>query len=168
MAGKNIFLVPEVPLKILKLLSKREIPFVIVGGAAMALHGIPRSTLDIDIVVPAEASALNRLFSAVQDRGLLNRDKSIVTIVDKPHLLIGQWITLQEKGGLELIDVFFENEKVFRRLLKRAKKIKGAKSNFYIVALDDLEKMKNKSARPIDLADIALIREKRKENWKYI
>jgi hypothetical protein len=45
MAGKNIFLVPEVPLKILKLLSKKEIPFVIVGGAAMALHGIPRSAL---------------------------------------------------------------------------------------------------------------------------
>lgn len=161
MAGKNTFPVPKIPLKTLKLFTTEEIPFVIVGGAAIALHGIPRSTLDIDIVVPSETETLNRLFSVIGDAGLLKRDKNITAIIGRPHLLIGQWITLQEKSGIEVIDIFFENEKEFNGLLRRAKKIKGAKFNFYIASLDDLEKMKRKSARPIDLADIALIREKR-------
>ena len=161
MAGKNIFPVPKVPLKVLKLLAAEKIPLVIVGGAAIALHGIPRATLDIDIVVPAKADTAGKLFSVMQNKGLLSRDKYIFSIIDRPHLLIGQWVTLQDKSGMEFIDIFFESEKGFDRLLKRAKKIKGASFNFYIASLNDLEKMKKISARAIDLADIVLIKEKR-------
>ena len=161
MAGKNIFPVPEAPLKILELFAAEKIPFVIVGGAAIALHGIPRATLDIDIVMPAKAETASKLFSVMQDKGLLSRDKYILSIIDRPHLLIGQWVTLQDKSGMEFIDIFFEDEKEFSRLLKRAKKIKGTKLNFYIASLNDLEKMKKISARAIDLADIVLIKERR-------
>ena len=161
MAGKNISLVPEVPLKILKSFATEKIPFVIVGGAAIALHGIPRSTLDIDIVVPAQAETVSRLFSIIQDAGFLSRDKYMITIAGSPHLLIGQWMTLQDNGGMEFIDIFFESGRKFNGLLKQAKKIKGGKFNFYIASLDDIERMKKKSARAIDLADIVLIREKR-------
>jgi hypothetical protein len=159
MAGKNISLVPKIPLKILNSLATEKIPFVIVGGAAIALHGIPRSTLDIDIVVPAEAAS--RLFSIIEDVDILIHDKYIIAMIDRPHLLIGQWITLQNKAGPELVDMFFESGKEFNGLLKRAKKIRGEKFNFYIASLDDIERMKKKSARAIDLADIALIRERR-------
>ena len=62
---------------------------------------------------------------------------------------------------MEFIDIFFESEEVFAGLLKRAKKVKGVKFDFYVASLDDIEKMKKASARAIDLADIALIREKR-------
>ena len=161
MAGKNIFLVPDVPLKILKLVATKKIPFVIVGGAAMALHGIPRSTIDIDIVVPVEAEILNKLFLTIHRSKFLSRDKDITNIINKPRLLVGQWITLQDKAGMEFIDIFFEDEKEYLGLSKRAKKIKGAKFDFHVASLDDLEKMKKISARAIDLADIALIREKR-------
>ena len=161
MAGKNIFPVLDAPLKILKLLVTKKIPFVIVGGVAMALHGIPRSTIDIDTVVPAEIETVNKLFSTIQKSVFLSHDKYITSIINKPHLLVGQWITLQDKAGMEFIDIFFENEKEYIGLSKRAKKIKGTKFDFHVASLDDLEKMKKKSARAIDLADIALIREKR-------
>ncbi|MBU4590709.1 MAG: nucleotidyltransferase family protein [Candidatus Omnitrophica bacterium] len=160
MAGKNTFPVPETPLKILKPLTAGKIPFVIVGGAAIALHGIPRTTLDIDIVVPAESGTVNKLFSIIGKAGFFSSDKYIAGIMDRPDLLIGQWITLQDKNGYELVDVFFENSKEFKALLKRSEKVKGAKFNFYIASLRDLEKMKKISGRPIDLADIVLIREK--------
>ena len=162
MAGKNTFLVPENLLGILKTLTKEKIPFVIVGGAAIALHGIPRSTLDIDIIVPAEGRAVAKLFAAAENKGLLSSDRHIVNVIDKPHLLIGQWITLEDKEGREFIDIFFENEKEFKKLFRRAKRLKGRQFSFYIASLDDLQKMKKESGRPIDIADIALIREKRK------
>jgi hypothetical protein len=166
MAGKNIFPVPNAPLKILKLLATKKIPFVIVGGAAMALHGIPRSTIDIDIVVPAKGGAVNKLFSVIHGSKFLTRDKYITAIIDKPHLLVGQWITLQDKSGMELVDIFFENEKKYNGLSRRAKKIKGVKFDFHVASLGDIERMKRKSARAIDLADIALIREKQGKKSK--
>ncbi len=162
MAGKNTLAVPEAPLRILKTFNKGKVPFVIVGGAAIVLHGIPRSTLDIDIVVPAEPKALHRIISVIEDAGILSQDKHIFALIGKPRLLIGQWITLEEKGGREIVDIFFENEEKFRELLKRAKKIRGMKDNFYIASLDDLEKMKKESARAIDLADLVLIKERRR------
>lgn len=163
MAGKNTSPVPEAGLKILKDLSKEKIQFVIVGGAAMVLHGIPRSTLDIDVVVPAESHTTNRLFSLAESKSLSSSDKYIVNIADKPHLLIGQWITFQDEHGREIIDVFFENEKEFNRLLKRAKKVKGRQFIFCVASLGDLQAMKKASGRPIDLADIALIKEKKEK-----
>jgi len=161
MAGKNIFPVPETPLIVLKSLAIDRVPFVIVGGAAIALHGIPRSTIDIDIVVPADINTINKLFLTIHKAGLSSRDKHITAIIDRPHLLIGQWITLQDKTGMEFIDIFFENEKEFTGLSKRAKRVKWSDFNLCAASLNDLEKMKRKSARAIDLADIALIREKR-------
>jgi len=162
MAGKNILPVPEIPLKALKSLAVQKIPFVIVGGAAVVLHGIPRGTLDIDIVIPVEEKAVSKLFSLPEELGLYIQDKHLVSFADRPDFLIGQWATLEDKNGIELIDVFFENEKEFKKLLSRADRIKGKSYSFYIASLDDLEKMKKVSGRPIDLADIALIKEKRK------
>ena len=162
MAGKNTSPVPEAGLKILKDLSKEKIPFVIVGGAAIVLHGIPRSTLDIDVVMPSEAGVVAKLFSLAKRKNFLIRDKDIVSIVDKPRLLIGQWITLQDKSGGELVDIFFENEKEFDALFKRAKRIKVNRFNIYVASLYDLQAMKKASGRPIDLADIVLIKEKNK------
>lgn len=161
MAGKDTFPVLGVPLKILKLLTTEKVPFVIVGGAAMALHGIPRTTIDIDLVVPTGVETVRKLFLAIKKSGLLSRDRYITTMIDRPHLLIGQWITLQEKSGTEFIDIFFENEKEFARLSKRSKKMKGMHFNFHVASLDDLEKMKKESGRAIDLADIVLIRERK-------
>jgi len=40
-------------IKLFRQFSFRKIPYVIVGGMALVLHGIPRATLDIDIIVPA-------------------------------------------------------------------------------------------------------------------
>jgi hypothetical protein len=162
MAGKDTLPIPENPLKVLKALTKEKIPFVIIGGAAIALHGIPRSTLDIDILVPSEGQTPVKLFSTMEGQGLSCSDKHIVKIIDRPRLLIGQWLTFTDKDGREFIDVFFEDEGEFNKIFKRAKKIKERQFSFYIASLDDLQKMKKESGRPIDLADIALIREKRK------
>jgi len=164
MAGKNISSVPEAGLKILKDLSNEKMPFVIVGGAAIVLHGIPRSTLDIDVIVPAEAGVVAKLFSLIERKNFLIRDKYIVSIANRPHLLIGQWITLQNKSGGELVDIFFENEKEFNKIFKRSNEIKTREFNLRVASLNDLQAMKRASGRMIDLADIALIKERKKRN----
>ncbi len=161
MVERNSHIVSEGPLTTLKLLNSGHIPFVIVGGAAIALHGIPRSTLDIDIIVPAHSDIVHRLFSIVEEAGLISRHRNIFSLMKKPNLLVGQWITFEAPEYKELLDVLFEEPEIFDRLLNRSVKRKEKQHTFYIASLDDLEAMKRMIGRPIDLADIALIQEKR-------
>ena len=78
----------------------------------------------------------------------------------KPNLLVGQWITFESPKDKELLDVLFEKLEIFNRLLSRSVKRKEKQLTFYIASLNDLEAMKKIVGRPIDLADIVLIREK--------
>lgn len=162
MAPRRQERVPRGPFSFLKLLAQEKISSVVVGGAALALHGIPRTTLDIDIVVPAQAQAVYKLFSLAKRAGFSSRQMDILKVAKKAGLLAGQWITFQDPAGRELVDVFLEEPKAFQRLLRRAvtRKAKGYQLN--VATLDDLERMKRASGRAIDLADIALIRERRK------
>lgn len=48
--------------KVLKNFIKEEIEFYIVGGMALVLYGIPRTTLDIDIVIPSFKDIIFKIF----------------------------------------------------------------------------------------------------------
>lgn len=158
MAGRKKSGKTEDPFAFFRHLAGAGVPFVIVGGAALALHGIPRSTLDIDVVVPA--SSLRALFSAADRAGLRSGQAGLLKLPEPAWA--GQWVTFRNPRGGEWTDVFLEESKAFGRLMGGAVKRKVEQIRFCVAGLGDLERMKIKSGRPIDLADIALIRERRK------
>ena len=49
--------------KIVKKFNQEKLDYVLAGGAALVIHGLPRSTLGIDIYVPAKEKVLNKLFN---------------------------------------------------------------------------------------------------------
>jgi len=132
----------------------------------MALHGIPRATLDIDILIPAQSETIINLFTATRRVGLRSHETQILRLASKPNLLVGQWITFKDSKGREFLDIGLEEIKIFKKLFSHALKRKGEGITYYVVSLEDIERMKKASGRPIDLADIALIRERRKINGK--
>ena len=146
----------------LEAFGRYQVPYVIVGGAALALHGIPRSTLDVDIVIPAQTETITKLFEAAKYVGLKCQQAKILMLANKPDLLIGQWITFEDREKRHLIDVFLEKEGEFKKLFRKSIERRGRKTTFRIASLEDLEKMKKATGRPIDLADVALIQELRK------
>ena len=44
------------PLRLVELLEAEGIDYALCGGWAMAVHGEPRATIDIDLLIPAETS----------------------------------------------------------------------------------------------------------------
>lgn len=50
-------------------LEEANVPYCVVGGLAVNLHGIPRTTFDIDLVVPREAAPLRRCREALESLG---------------------------------------------------------------------------------------------------
>lgn len=57
--------------------------------------------------------------------------------------------------------MLLEKPEVFNKLLSRSLKRHGRSVTYQVASLGDLERMKKASGRSIDLADIALIEERR-------
>lgn len=51
---------------LVQLLNRFEVQYMVIGGAAMALHGLPRMTKDIDLLLPVSVENNERLIRALQ------------------------------------------------------------------------------------------------------
>lgn len=152
---------PEIWYKIINKLNETKLNYVLVGGAALVIHGLPRSTLDIDIYVPAKEEVLNKLFKIADSLGLQTEQKSILMISHSPELFVNQWICFSYKGQ-DLLDVFLSSEKEFNELYINSEQKKDKTTSIRVASLKDIEMMKKKSGRPIDLADLEFIKETKK------
>lgn len=62
------------PLKILEVLAKHNVNFVLIGGLASALHGAPFSTIDVDVVPELQTWNLSQLAIALRELEATLRD----------------------------------------------------------------------------------------------
>jgi hypothetical protein len=149
---------------VLKTLKKEGVPFYIVGGMALVLHGIPRTTIDIDMVIPSEKNVIISLFDILYRFKFHSDQRHLLRIIDKPEFLAGQWITFTDNKNREILDVYLENTAEFAKFHRRCERIKTKSLILDVATLKDVKKMKKETGRLIDLADIALIEEKVKYN----
>jgi len=154
--------IPEKAINALKVLSQAKVKFVVIGGSALVLHGIPRATLDVDIMVPADKNNLINLFHNLAKLNLFTEQEQLLRLMDKSELVVGQWLTFKDKKGNELIDTLLEDEEKFQKVYRNSKLRKGKNLTLRVISLNDLLKMKKPSSRPIDKADLELIKERLK------
>ena len=144
--------------RIIKGLNKAKLDYVLVGAAALAIHGIPRGTLDLDIYVPARTDVMNKLFKVAGALGLKSEQKNVLEISHLPGLFRGQWVCFSFKEQ-DVLDVFFAEEDEFNNLYKNSELKKDKKISIRVASLRDIAAMKKASARPVDLSDLNLIKE---------
>lgn len=152
---------PKIWYKIIREFNGTKLNYVLVGGAALVVHGIPRSTLDIDIFVPAKEEVLHKLFELADSLRLKSEQKSILLISNSPKLFVNQWICFSYKGQ-DILDVFLAGEKEFNKLYANSEQKEDKDIRIRVASLRDIETMKKKSGRPIDLADLEFIKEAKK------
>jgi hypothetical protein len=128
-----------------------RVRFLLVGGHAVALHGAPRATFDIDIFVDSEAVNLKRLARALLAFGFPNAAET------SRYLAIpGRFLTLGVKPLR--IDILNAIDGVsFAEAWRSRIKVDAGVSAIGLAAL-----LKNKRAagRPKDLLDVELLRER--------
>jgi len=62
--------------EILCTLSDHHVDFVVAGGVAMVLHGVERTTLDLDVAVSLEPENLRRFLEAIASLRLVPKSSS--------------------------------------------------------------------------------------------
>jgi len=149
--------------RVFRLLNEREIRYVVVGGIAVILHGSPRLTADLDIIIDLEPSAARAALEVLQGAGFVAEiPVDILQFADGN--VRRSWIVDKHLKALSLhdgempptvIDLLAESPIAFEDLYERAKVVSLDDISLRVAAIPDLIALKRLSGRPEDLRDIA-------------
>lgn len=135
-------------MEVIDSLQKNNVDYALIGGFAMVLHGMPRTTQDVDLFVRPEDGNIKRLVAALND---VFHDESVNEISLKelekyPVIRFGTkenfFIDIMVKIG----DAFTFNDIDYQTVT-----IEG--HNVKIATLETLYKLKKDTVRPIDKTD---------------
>lgn len=131
----------------------RKVRFLVIGAHAVAVHGEPRFTKDLDVWVEPTLANARRVHDALADFGLGSFTPSPEELAER-----GPFWTLGRPPGR--IDILTEVLGVasFRRAWSRRVEVRlDATRVMPLIGRKDLIATKRAAARPQDLADAAMI-----------
>lgn len=151
--------------KISDLFQKEKLPFAIIGGYALALQGIVRSTIDVDLVLHLKLADYQKAESLLKTIGLQSRlpitanevIKMRKEYIENRNLLA--WSFVNYQNPTEQVDLLITTD------LKNIKinYVKVAGHRLPVASLESLLKLKLSANRPKDQIDILSIKEKLNE-----
>jgi hypothetical protein len=131
-------------------LGKRRVKCALIGGEALAVHGVARATLDSDLLVASPAVLRHSFWSNLSPRAAVEARSG-----DPDDPLAG---TVRLRRRAEQTDVIVGRPWV-RRMLERTIRIRVAREALPVVDLADLILLKLFAAGPQDLLDVRLLLE---------
>lgn len=142
-------------------LADASVEFVIIGGAALVVHGSPRTTEDLDICYARSTDNLIRLSIALEPlhpylRGV---PPGLPFRLDARTLTAGLNFTLtSDKGDIDLLGEV-TGLGAFETVAARALPTTLFERRVLVLALDAIETAKRAAGRIKDLGDLAIIAE---------
>lgn len=140
---------------VLKALQEREVEYILVGGLAVILQGVPRVTEDLDIFVTKDEANMAKLRAALR---AVFADESIAEIthselVQYPVIRYGTpenyYIDIMDRVG----EAFTYDDLEFETIAAQGVPIR-------VATKETLIKLKQGTLREIDKADVIMLREK--------
>jgi hypothetical protein len=147
----------EVLKRVLAALEARGVHYAIIGAVALNLHGLARSTEDLDIFVEPEAGNIDRLKLALHD-AIDDPDIDDITAAD----LLGEYPAVQyvPPAGAFRIDILTRLGNAFRFSDLETERVPYEDLLVTAVTPRMLYRMKRDTVRPRDAADAAAIRQR--------
>ncbi len=148
--------------KLLRELFRAKVPYLVVGGMAVNLHGYDRSTGDLDIMVSLKSADVKRLVRAVKAIGfkprlpvslddLADPEKRRVWIEEKNMLVFSVYNPALE---FEQVDILIVDDMDFSQAYLRREDIRAGDTVISLISIPDLIRMKKKAGRKTDKIDI--------------
>jgi hypothetical protein len=146
-------------------LEARRIPFMLIGGQAVLLHGEPRLTQDIDVTMGVGPDRLQDLLGACDGLGL-------EPLPDDPHTFARETFVLPAADpatGVR-VDFIFSTTPYEAQAIERAVLVDVGSREVPFATAEDLLLHKLFAGRPRDLEDAAgVVRRKGPElDWEYL
>jgi hypothetical protein len=146
-------------------LAMRDLPFMLIGGQAVLLHGEPRLTQDIDLTLGADPGRLPEVLDACEALGLRPLPEEVEGFVRRTFVLpVGD-----DRTGIR-IDFIFSTTPYEQQAIARAVRIEVAGTPVPFATAEDLILHKLFAGRPRDREDaVGVVRRKGQElDWSYL
>jgi hypothetical protein len=126
--------------------------YVVIGGIAAVLHGVPRATFDLDILIEASLENSLRVLEALRDAGM-----GTAALVTPEELLAHEITVFQDRVRLDVQTstpgLAFAAAREHRIRMEYQGQV------FYVVSREDLISSKRASGRAVDLEDVRALEE---------
>lgn len=143
-------------LRLAAALDEAKVPYAVVGGYAVALHGAVRGTVDIDVVIPWAEETFNVTEATLRSLGLEPRLPVTASEVFRfreewmRNRNMAAWTFVNPSRPSEMVDVVLTHD--LNGMKTTLVEVKG--QPIRIVAVDDLIAMKRDCGRAQDLEDV--------------
>lgn len=131
-------------------LQKHKVKYVVIGGIASVLHGIPRATFDLDILIEATPDNAEKLLKSLLEAGL--GTASLITAED----LLAHEITIFK----DIVRVDVQTSApgiIFEDAWKNREDMEYQGQIFCVLSKNDLIASKRAAGREVDLEDVRLL-----------
>lgn len=149
------------------MLHDHGVEFVVIGGFAVALHGVERATKDVDIVPEQSRENLARLWEALEDLDAKPAEIGDFRPEEMPMPFSldalaeggGNWVLITRLGRLDVMQ-WVSGVDTYEELRANAvvEVVPEVGGPVWFAGLDDLLAMKRAAGRPQDLLDITALR----------
>lgn len=158
-------------LGIFKELNAKGIRYIVIGGMAVNLHGIPRMTYDIDLLLDMDDRNIESFIRLLKGWGF--KPKVPVDIAEfADGAKRNDWIKNKNMKAFNLmnpewaireIDILIDTPVDFARADRGKKVVVIQGVPVPVIGIDDLIVMKEKAGRQQDAADVRILKELRDE-----
>jgi len=153
-------------------LEEASVRYLVVGGVAVVLHGHPRLTADLDLVIALDAGNVRAATQALRSLGYAPRAPVSLDAFADPELRRG-WI--EDKGltvlslsspelPLTEVDLFAAEPFPFDAAYGRALRVTIGGAVVTAASLEDLIALKRSAGRPKDLSDVEALEAIRRDS----
>lgn len=147
---------------IIRRLSEEKIKYTVIGGVAAVIHGVPRATFDLDIVLPFSPSNIKKFNKILKEFNLfplvpinpleLSDKKKRNEWIKKKNAKV---INFRDPKNIFNLDVVLIYD--YNKLKKIAIEIEEVK--FEVIEKNELIRLKSKAGRDIDIRDVKNLKE---------
>lgn len=127
-----------------------DVKYLVIGGIAVVLYGVPRATFDLDILIEASPENAHNVIEALLEAGL-----NTAALIDTQELLSNEITIFKD---IVRIDVLTSAPGLhFGTAWDRRRVMTYQEQEFFIVSLPDLIASKRASGRKRDMEDLYLL-----------
>lgn len=159
-------------LDLFRSLEQHRVRYLLVGGLAVNLYGVPRMTMDVDVILALDSSNLEDFFQVVRELGLKPALPVALEDLLDPEKR-ANWVESRNMVAFSLcgearnvpsVDVLIGVDLPFEQAYSR-REIRGlAGIQVSLAALDDLIALKEQAGRAQDISDIEHLKAQKNGN----
>ena len=135
---------------VFKFFQQHEVRYMVIGGVASVLYGVPRATFDLDILIEATTENAQRLLAALMEAGFGTATMTNATdIVEHEITVFNDRVRIDVQTSTPGVS--------FQDAWRRRKTLNYQGQDFFVLSREDLIANKRASGRKVDLEDVRLL-----------